>query len=566
VCSQIDVPLDHSGQVGGSISLHVEVLPAAGVPKGVMFLIAGGPGQASARVFDLGSPPSAAGYRYLFPGYTLVAYDGRGTGGSGLLDCPSFRSAGPASSLGSACAAALGPHRDFYGPADQAEELETVRQALGFDRIALWGTSYGTKLALAYALAHPDHIERLLLDSVVPLELPDPFEANVLRMLPTALANFCAGAACGTATPDFAGEVVALANALAAWPLNGTVLQLNGRTRAAQLSGLQFLRIVLAADLNPGLAAELPAAVHAARLGHPQPLLRMAALLVGSNESADDFSLALYAAAVCRDGPFPWQAASPLADRPGLVNAAIDALPAGSLGPFGSWAAGLGAVGLCLGWPSPAGGSSLGAGPLPNVPMLALSGGFDMRTPTIDALSVTSRFPQGHLLTVPGVGHAVLVNSACAQEAVRGWILRQTVPGRCSRPKALIAPLTSYPATSPAHTSPAADARQTLATAASTIREAEATWLLTVGSGRSAATVAGIYGGKLATSRRTLTLVGYSIAPGVTLSGQLKLAKFTFPLAFTGSVTVTGAAASPGVLTAWGAHLYGTLGGRKVSD
>jgi pimeloyl-ACP methyl ester carboxylesterase len=443
-----------------------------------------------------------------------------------------------------------------------------VRQALGLDRIALWGTSYGTKLALAYALAHPDRVERLLLDSVVPLELPDPFDANVLRMLPTALANFCAGAACGTATPDFAGEVVALANALAARPLKGTVLQLNGRTRAAQLGGLEFLRIVVAADVNPGLAAELPAAVHAARLGNPQPLLRTAALVSGSStdQSADDFSSTLYAAAVCRDGPFPWQPASPIEGRLELTLAAIAALPPGSLGPFGSWAAGLGAVGLCLGWPSPAGGSSLGAGPLPDVPMLALSGGFDMRTPTIDALSVTSRFPQGHLLTVPGIGHAVLFNSGCAQDAVRGWILRQTAPGPCSRPKALVAPLTSYSSTSRSHASPAADARQTLTAAANTIREAEATWLLTVEAGRSAATVAGIYGGKLTASQRTLTLVRYSIAPGVTLSGRLKLAKFTLPLAFTGSVTVTGAAASPGVLTASGGRLHGTLGGRKVSS
>ena len=45
-----------------------------------------------------------------------------------------------------------------------------MRQALGVDKIALFGVSYGTKHALAYALAHPTHVERLLLDSEV---LPD---------------------------------------------------------------------------------------------------------------------------------------------------------------------------------------------------------------------------------------------------------------------------------------------------------------------------------------------------------------------------------------------------------
>jgi hypothetical protein len=108
--------------------------------------------------------------------------------------------------------------------------------------------------------------------------------------------------------------------------------------------------------------------------------------------------------------------------------------------------------------------------------------------------------------------------------------------------------------------------RQTLATAASTIREAEATWLLTLASGRQSTTVAGIYGGTLATSQRTFTLVRYSIAPGVTISGTLKLAAVALPLAFSGTVAVTGAAASPGVLTTSGAHLHGLLGGRPVSD
>jgi hypothetical protein len=53
VCSEVDVPLDRTGAVAGTIPLHVEVLPSQGVQRGVMFLVAGGPGQGSARTFDL---------------------------------------------------------------------------------------------------------------------------------------------------------------------------------------------------------------------------------------------------------------------------------------------------------------------------------------------------------------------------------------------------------------------------------------------------------------------------------------------------------------------------------
>ena len=271
LCSQVDVPLDRTGVVPGTVSLHVETLPPVGTPRGAIFLIAGGPGQGSAHVFDLGSPTAAAMYRYFFPGYTLVAYDDRGTGASGVLRCPGLQtslSIDAETGLAAACATSLGPLRDFYSTHEHAEDLEAVRQQLGVDKVALWGTSYGTKLAVAYALAHPDHVERLLLDSVVPPELPDPYEANVLRSMPAALSAFCAGGLCRSATADFAGDVVTVANRLAAKPLTLKVLQPNGTRKIEHINGLALLSVVVDADLNPGLAADLPAAAHAARLGN----------------------------------------------------------------------------------------------------------------------------------------------------------------------------------------------------------------------------------------------------------------------------------------------------------
>ena len=180
VCSTVVVPLDRSGQVPGTIGLHVEVVPALGTPRGAVFLIAGGPGQGSAHVFGLDNDQAVSLFRFLFPGYTLVAYDDRGTGDSGLLDCPAAQTAITADqqrAAATACATTIGPNRSFYSTHEHAEDLEAVRQALGFDKIALYGVSYGTKLAMAYALAHPSHVERLALVSVVPPDLSDPYSA-----------------------------------------------------------------------------------------------------------------------------------------------------------------------------------------------------------------------------------------------------------------------------------------------------------------------------------------------------------------------------------------------------
>jgi pimeloyl-ACP methyl ester carboxylesterase len=570
LCSEVDVPLDRSGQTPGTVALHVEVLPADGTPRGVMFLIAGGPGQGSAHVFDLGTPQNAALYRFLFPGTTLVAYDDRGTGASGLLQCPALQSATSTTheaELAAACAASLGASSQFYGTRDHAEDLEAVRTALGFDRVGLWGTSYGTKLALAYALAHPDRVERLLLDSVVPPELPDPFSANVLQAMPATLAAFCSDGSCLQATKDFAGDVVAVANRLAAKPFKGAVLQASGRTKNERIDGLDFLSVVIDADLNPGLAAELPAVVHAARLGDNRPLLRLHDLdTLGSQLTAEDLSAGLFAATVCRDGPFPWLPDTPISGRAGLLQAAIAALPPGSFGPFGSWAAALGNADLCVDWPSPAGGAGLGAGPLPNVPALVLSGAFDMRTPTAGGVAVAARFPQGHVLVVPGVGHSVATAdvSFCAARAVRSWMLGQTVPDSCARPKPLLAPIPALPSAGKTAPKKAAGPLKTFAVVEKTLREAEAAWLMT-SSGSEAAPIAGLYGGRLvAGSKKAFTLARYSISPGVAISGKVTVTNDSPPLAFRGLITVSGAGASTGIVGLSGGSLRGTLGGRAV--
>lgn len=563
ICSQVVVPLDRTGQVPGTISLHVEVVPALGTPRGAIFLIAGGPGQGSAHVFGLDNEQAVSLYRYLFPGYTLVAYDDRGTGESGLLDCPGVQTALTADQQRAAaavCAGTIGPTRAYYSTAEHAEDLDAVRQSLGLDKIALYGVSYGTKLAMAYALAHPTHVERLVLDSVLPPEGPDPYSANVLRNLPATLNAFCSNGSCKAATGNFAGDVAALANRLAAKPVQGKVLVGNGKTVNKRVDGLSLLSTVLDADLNPGLAAELPAVVHAARGGNVQPLLRLVYLHdLGQATPSIELSFALYAATVCRDGPFPWAPETPVADRQGILNSAVAALPAGSFGPFGSWAHRFGNADFCVGWPSPAGGAALATGPLPDVPMLAISGGFDMRTPTEGARSVVSRFPHGQLLVVPGVGHSTVTAdpSGCALQSVRIWMTGGPVSAQCPRSAPFLAPIGALPpARLPKKTRTAA---ATYAIAAKTISEAEAAWLM-----GSEPVIPGVYGGRLASGQRELTLSRYSGAPGVTLSGKLRLTSTNLPLKFQGTVTVSGASAANGILGLNGTSLRGTLGGRLV--
>src|SRR5262249_31686875 len=129
-CTQVVVPLDRTGTVPGTISLRVARLPASGNQRGIAFLLAGGPGQAAAPFLA----PRAAYFRGLLPGYAIVAVDARGTGASGLLRCPGYENGTVSSDWGkliTECSDEIGPDRRFFSTRDQAEDLDSVRQALG---------------------------------------------------------------------------------------------------------------------------------------------------------------------------------------------------------------------------------------------------------------------------------------------------------------------------------------------------------------------------------------------------------------------------------------------------
>jgi pimeloyl-ACP methyl ester carboxylesterase len=570
-CETVTVPLDRTGATPGTITLHVEVLPAQGTARGVMFLIAGGPGQGSSESFDLAPGYNRDLMRFLFPNYTLVAFDNRGTGKSGLIRCPALQQAttGTAeqfASLAAACATIIGPQRVFYSTGDHAADLDAVRASLGVDKIGLYGVSYGTKLSLAYALGFPTHVERLILDSVVPAQYPDAFDRNVLHEMPDALSNFCAGGVCKGATADYANDVITLANRIEAKPIRGKIIGVSGRAKTVRMNGEELLTMMIDADLSPGLAAEAPAAVHAALAGNVRPLLRIFDLdLLTSELSAEDLSFGLNAATNCADGLFPWSPGSPPSARRAAIDSAIANFPAGTLGPFGNWAARIGTAYFCEQWPSPAGSAPLGPGPLPNVPVIALNGGFDMRTPVANAVSVINQFPQGKLLVVPGVGHSVTGADAsgCSQNYVRQWMLGTlNAPDRAqcaSRVQPIAKVLNAFPRRPPSRT-----VAQTLATVGKTLREGEA--MFWFGSG--AFTARGLYGGKFVSSRNgnAFTLTRYSLAPGVLVSGKLTFVDIGPPSTYKGTIKVSGSAAVAGTLTvAKTGKVTGRLGGRRVS-
>src|SRR3954451_16716999 len=392
-CGHFAVPLDRSGGVPGSIDLAVVRARSSSNPTHTAVVaLAGGPGQAGTPLAE----DFANALGPALPDRDLLVFDQRGTGLSDPLSCPSLLgSGGPSAIL--ACARHLGAARAFYRTADSVQDLEDLRAAAGYDELVLYGVSYGTKVALAYAAAHPDHVERLVIDSVVGPDPPDPFRRDSFRAIPRMLHDLC-GNSCRAFTPSPTRDLSTLAHRLARRSLRGSVIDGRGHRRSERLTQAGLFEVLLAGDLNPALRSELPGAVRSALHHDPTPVLRLlaraAGLGIGDQAPAEDINQAIFFTTTCEDAALPWpRDEGSLIARVRDAEQAARAIPSSSIAPFDrETALESGLSSLCIGWPaaSPAPGP---VGPLPAVPTLVLEGGGDLRTPVESARQVAARIP-----------------------------------------------------------------------------------------------------------------------------------------------------------------------------
>ena len=78
------------------------------------------------------------------------------------------------------------------------DDLDDVRRFLGYDRINIYGGSYGTRAGLVYLRQHGEHVRAIVLDGVAPpdMRLPLYVARDAQRALDRLLADCAASAPC----------------------------------------------------------------------------------------------------------------------------------------------------------------------------------------------------------------------------------------------------------------------------------------------------------------------------------------------------------------------------------
>ncbi|MDX6656629.1 MAG: hypothetical protein QOH62_1422 [Solirubrobacteraceae bacterium] len=448
-CGTIEVPLDHSGSVPGTIGLKIAVERNVPASRPVLLALSGGPGQSS---IDLASS-YAVSLAPALKRYRLAVFDQRGTGASGVLNCPVLQREDGLTPVVpqelADCAQRIGPQRAFFSTVDSARDIETLRVDLGVDKIALMGVSYGTFVAQQYARLYPEHTDSLILDSVVAPRGLDPYLLDTYQRMPRVLREQCANKACSGITSDPVADVAALAAKLQAGGISGPAYNASGRRHTVRYGTADdLINVLIGADLNPYVQPALPAAIRAAVEGDPAMFLRLRRDSAGPPMKLADLSAGLNVVTNCQDSPLPYPLSSPFGDRVPLVEQGLAGYSDQALYPLPRAAVISNSLASdCVLWPGDAGVSPPSTAPLPDVPALILDGRLDLRTPLENGREVANELPHARIVTVAGTGHDELDSdqTGCAATALKRFIDRARVGDPCTGMTNAVAPFPIAP-------------------------------------------------------------------------------------------------------------------------
>ncbi|HEV7412258.1 MAG TPA: alpha/beta fold hydrolase [Casimicrobiaceae bacterium] len=427
-CGKVEVPEDRARPAGRTLAIAVVVLPAATLSpqSDPLIMLPGGPGQSSDALAPLAG--ALGGVRR---NRDIVLIDPRGTGKSAPLRCPALAPRDAFDELVEEQTIAIAAQRCIAelrasGDADPAQyttsavvaDIDAVRIALGYDRINLWGGSYGTRVAQEYLRRYPQHVRSIVLDGVAPPAMRIGFDPWLTgeAALDQVIAACAASPACRQAYPDLDATLARIRADLAQ---ARTVTVADPRTGAERTFRPSFDMVIGALQglvYAPESASMIPALLSRAAAGDYVPMTAAAMLL--SDDVAKTVNLALHFAVTCAE------------DAPRIDAAETDRTLARLRAP----ALARRDLAACDGWPRPPVPVDFYAPVVSDKPVLILSGGLDPVTPPAAGDEVARTLSHGRHIVAGGYGHIVSPH-ACAPRLIEKFVEEAgfaTLPSSCA--------------------------------------------------------------------------------------------------------------------------------------
>ncbi|HXW74875.1 MAG TPA: alpha/beta hydrolase [Steroidobacteraceae bacterium] len=421
-CGVVSVPENPGKPAGRTISLRVARVPAISRRKrpDPLFLLAGGPGQGAG---DFYAAVSGA-FDRIHREYDIVLVDQRGTGRSNRLDCAQdedLLNRASDAQIGAStrtCLASLAGRADvaWYTTSLAVQDLERVRAALGYERINLYGSSYGTRVALHYLRRFPARTRSLILDGVVPPEraLGERSALDAERALEDVLARCARESDCRARFGDPLGDYRAVRAALARSPVPVSIPDPSSGAPTPIAFGAEHLATVLRLlSYSSDYAALLPLMLHdAAQRADYAPLA--AQFLQVERAYGVALAVGMHNSVVCAEDV-------PFFDPKAIDRAALGATYLGTRQLDGL------AI-VCKLWPHGPVDPDLHAPLSSDVPALLLSGSDDPVTPPEYAQEAARGLTRSLSLVLAGFGHGQLI-APCMDRVMAQFLARGTTTG-----------------------------------------------------------------------------------------------------------------------------------------
>lgn len=418
LCGKYDVFEDRNAKAGRRIALNMILLPSLSTKPAAdaTFYLVGGPGGAATDSATKGFMTRLRRER------DVVLVDQRGTGESNPLNCEFQSKADMQSYFGEpfapekvrACREKLEKvaNLKLYTSELAMDDLDEIRAAFGYDKINVYGGSYGSTTSLVYLRQHPEHVRTVTVSGVAPpdAKIPLSFAKGVQHAMDRLLADCAADKACNAAFPKLQEEFVAVLKKFDNGPVDLTAKNVfTGEGQKISLTRDGFVEQLRLMLYVPNAMSALPFFIHLAAQGDFGPLAntgaQIAVQIIGQVSQGMQLSI------ICGE------------DAPFITEEEIKRASAGSF--YGDSRVRR-VLAACKEWPQAQVPKSFLDPIKGNVPVLLISGEVDPVTPPWLAEAAARHLPNSRQLIVRNGTHT---SYDCTENLVADFIDKGSAAG-----------------------------------------------------------------------------------------------------------------------------------------
>jgi pimeloyl-ACP methyl ester carboxylesterase len=415
-CGHLSVPENWENKKGRHFKLFLAVLPAKQKSKrkaDPLFFFSGGPGQAATETY----PDMARAFSSINQERDIVLIDQRGTGQSNPIRCDDhdpkalIKEPTPddmAKALKKCVASQKNKSLQYYTTTASIQDFNAVRKALGYDKINLYGISYGTRVAQSYMRRYKDHVRSVIIDGVIPQELMLGYDTSVHapdRVKKWLLLRCKADTSCHKAFPKLGESLAAVEKMIRdTQPIVTIVHPRTHKTIRVKLTWSIWALSFRLFGYSSGMVSVLPLLIHNShKTKDVRPLVKW---VLAQMEDLGRIISKLENSVLCAED---W----PFLKKSGKIK---------QKSPTGYGDIRLQSIGkLCSVWPH---GTVKAAFKQPiksDIPTLLLSGQYDPVTPPAFASRVAKHLTNQLHIIVPGEGHGA-IGHGCVPRLAKAFV------------------------------------------------------------------------------------------------------------------------------------------------